>query len=210
MTASMLGAVAMLLLSAGHVGNEWPARTIKQVLAQEGRRWRIIVAKLASLWLLGVGLLAVLWLFLAILAPIFHSAYHLPGASVSASAALGMSMRPTGRALVVILAFAALGTLSAVITRNTLGSFFLGFAFVIGMMILAGFKRVAKFTLAYHVAGWMGFHGSVFGSPTYLWRDSFYPAGPPTHAVGLTGLAVTIAVFAGLALLRVERSDVKV
>jgi ABC-type transport system involved in multi-copper enzyme maturation permease subunit len=210
MMASMIGAVAILLLAAGHVGNEWTGKTIKQVLTQEGRRWRVIVAKMLSLWLVGVGLLAGLWLALAILAPIFRAAYHLPVPSVSASAALRMSLKPTVRALLVIAVFVALGTLAAVITRNTLGSFFLGFAFIVGSMILAGFKAVAAFTLDYHVAGWMGFHGSEFGMPTYLWRDSFYPAKPPTHAVGLIGLAVTVAVFVGLALLRVERSDVKV
>jgi hypothetical protein len=110
----------------------------------------------------------------------------------------------------VILVFAALGTLTALITRNTLGSFFLGFAFVVATLILSGFKRVAAFTLAYHVAGWMGFHGAAFGVPTYIWKDGFYPAKEPTHAAGLIGLALTIAVFVVLAWLRVERSDVKV
>jgi ABC-type transport system involved in multi-copper enzyme maturation permease subunit len=209
MMASMVGAVALLLLAAGHVGNEWSAKTIKQVLTQEGRRWRVLATKLVSLWLLGIGLLVVLWAALAALAPIFASSYHLPGSSVSSGSALTLSLRVAWRALLVLAAFVVLGTLCAVVTRNTLGSFFLAFAFVIASQILAAYKLVGRFTLAYHVAGWMGFHSSDV-APNHLWRDDFYPLKFPTHTAGLIGLAVTIALFVILALFRLERSDVKV
>jgi len=209
MMASMVGAVALLLLAAGHVGNEWSGKTIKQVLAQEGRRWRVLLAKLFSLWLLGIALLLVLWGALAILAPIFASAYHLPVPSVSGGSALSLSLRVAWRALLVLAAFATLGTLCAVVTRNTLGSFFLAFAFVIASQILAPYKWIGRFTLASHVAGWMGFHSSDLAL-NHLWRDDFYPLKFPTHTAGLIGLAVTIVVFVALALLRLERSDVKV
>jgi hypothetical protein len=38
--ASAPGAVAIFLLAAGHVGQEWSGHTIKTVLTQDGRRWR--------------------------------------------------------------------------------------------------------------------------------------------------------------------------
>src|SRR5204862_7274841 len=123
-------------LAAGHVGNEWGGKTIKQVFVQEGRRWRVLLARLVSLWLLGVVLLVVLWAALAMLAPVFASAYHLGVPGVSWSAALGLSLHVGWRSLLVLAAFAALGVLSAVVTRNTLGAFFLAFAFVISSQFL--------------------------------------------------------------------------
>lgn len=221
MMASLVGAVAMLLLAAGHVGNEWSGRTIKQVFVEEGRRWRVLLAKLVSLWMVGVALLIVLWAALAALAPVFASTYHLGVPGVSAGTALKISLPVVWRSLLVLAAFAALGTLCAVVTRNTLGAFFLGFAFVIASQLLAGYRVVGRWTLAQHVAGWMGFHPSDIVL-NHIWRDDFSTVergtgfilrvNPrfPSHVVGLVGLLVTIGVCMGLAWLRIERSDVKV
>jgi ABC-type transport system involved in multi-copper enzyme maturation permease subunit len=208
MMASLVGAVVLLLLAAGHVGNEWSGRTIKQVLAQEGRRWRVLAAKLGSLVVAGVGLLLVLWAVLAALAPVFDAAYPLP-VNAHAGAALHTSLASGLRSLLVIVAFAVLGMLCAVITRNTLGSFFLGFAFVIATLILSGFTRVTKLTLAYWVTGWMRFHTTNV-ILTHIWRDEFFPVRPPSVAAGLVGLGAFAVVCAALALARMQRSDVKV
>jgi ABC-type transport system involved in multi-copper enzyme maturation permease subunit len=221
MMASLIGAVAVLLLAGGHVGNEWSGRTIKQVFVQEGRRWRVLLAKFVSLWTIGVLLLMVLWAALAALAPVFASRYHLGVPGVSAGTALGISLHVVWRSLLVLAAFAAIGTLSATVTRNTLGAFFLGFAFVIASQFLAGYKVIGRWTLAQHVAGWMGFHPSDIVL-SHFWRDDFASiesgsgiflrVNPrfPSHLVGLVGLLLTIVVCMGLAWLRIERSDVKV
>ncbi len=223
MMASLIGAVALLLLAGGHIGNEWSGRTIKQVFVQEGRRWRVVLAKFVSLWLVGVLLLIVVWAGLAALAPVLAPLYRLRAPSVSAGAALRISLPVVWRALLVLAAFAALGTLCAAVTRNTLGAFFLGFAFVIASQFLAGYKVIGRWTLTQHVAGWMGFHPSDIVL-NHFWRDDFsqigsgghggavFIAGPhfPTHVLGLIGLLATIALCLGLASLRIERSDVKV
>jgi ABC-type transport system involved in multi-copper enzyme maturation permease subunit len=206
MMASLVGAVVLLLLAAGHLGNEWSGRTIKQVLTQEGRRWRVLAAKLASLIVAGVTLLLVLWAFLAALAPLFDAVYPL-GVRLSAGTDLHASLSAGWHSVVVIVAFAVLGMLCAVITRNTLGSFFLGFAFVIATIILSTFSAVTRWTLAYWVTGWMRFH-TPNGLVTHLWRDEF-PIHAPSVTAGLVGLAVFAAVCGALSLARLQGSDVK-
>ena len=181
----------------------------------------MVLAKFLSLWIIGVFLLIVLWAALAALAPVFASLYHLGVPGISAGTALGISLHVAWRSLLVLAAFAALGTLTAAVTRNTLGAFFLGFAFVIASQILAGYKVVGRWTLAQHVAGWMAFHpGDIVLN--HLWRDDFSSVEPgsgfflrvnprfPSHIVGLVGLLATIAACLALAWLRIERSDVKV
>ncbi len=209
MMASLMGAVVLLLLAGGHVGQEWSGRTLKQILVQEGRRWRILAAKFASLWIAGMALIAIAWLALAAILPVLNAAYplHMP---IHAGSALAGSLGDVARASLVVAAFAALGLLAAAITRNTLGAFFLAFAFVIATMILAGFPRVARFTLAYWVAGWMRFGQGLASVQTHIWRDDFYPLPFPHTSVGLIGLVAFGALCAVLAWLRFERSDVKV
>jgi ABC-type transport system involved in multi-copper enzyme maturation permease subunit len=208
MMASLLGAVVLLLLAGGHVGQEWSGRTIKQVLVQEGRRWRILLAKWASLFVAGMVALLVIWVALAILSPILSAAYPLH-VGVRSGAAFARSLTEIVRASLVVLTFAALGVLCAVITRNTLGAFFLGFAFVVASLILGGFRSVGRFTLAYWVTGWMRFgqHGPL---QSHIWRDAFYPLKNPGIAAGLAGLSALIAFCAVLAWVRFERSDIKV
>jgi ABC-type transport system involved in multi-copper enzyme maturation permease subunit len=207
--ASLFGAVAILLLAAGHVGNEWSGRTIKQVFTQEGRRWRVLAAKIVSLWLMAVGLLMVAWIGLALVGQLALSSSNLMGAGPTASAALRMTGPVVGRALLVFLVFTVLGVVSAAITRNTLGSFFLGFAVVIGSLILTASKATARYNLGYWVAGWMGFHNDGLLTNN-LWTTNFYPLRFPKHSVGLAGLLIFSAACVAIALVRVTRSDVKV
>lgn len=207
MLASMPGAMALLLLAAGHVGNEWSGRTIKQVLAQEGRRWRVLLAKLVSLWLAGVGLLLATWAVLALLS-LWFGQYEL-GPRLSMAAAWNAAGLQFARALLVLAAFAVVGVLAAVVTRNTLGSFVLAIAFVVGSLMAANYPATVRGTLSYWVAGWMGFRvGETV--PFYLWPGSFPDAvPPPSHRAGLYGLVGLVVVGGLLAVARVARSDVE-
>jgi ABC-type transport system involved in multi-copper enzyme maturation permease subunit len=209
MMASLIGAVVLFLFAGGHVGQEWSGRTMKQVLVQEGRRWRILAGKAVSLWIAGMGVILIAWLALAALMPILSAAYptHV---HVSAGSALAGSLEDVARAALVVAAFAAIGVLSAVVTRNTLGAFFLGFAFVLASLIVAGFKRVARLTLAYWVSGWMRFDRQPIAVQTNIWRNDFSPLSFPHVSAGLLGLVAFSVLCLLLAWMRFERSDVKV
>jgi ABC-type transport system involved in multi-copper enzyme maturation permease subunit len=207
--ASIFGAVAILMLAAGHVGNEWSGRTIKQVFTQEGRRWRVLAAKIVSLWLAAVGLLLVTWVGLIIVGQAALAWANLTGPGPTLSAAVRMTVPVVTRAFLVFLVFTALGVAAAVVTRNTLGSFFLGFAVVIASLILTGSKAAVKYTLGYWVAGWMGFHNNGY-IMNNVWTTNFYPLAFPKHSVGLVGLLIFTSACIAIALLRVQRSDVKV
>lgn len=208
MLASVPGALALLLLAAGHVGNEWSGRTIKQVLVQEGRRWRVLAAKLASLWLAGVGLLLGVWAALVPLSFVLDS-YRLGGSPLSPAAAWRAAAPQLARAPLVLAAFVVVEVLAAVLTRNTLGSFFLALVFVLGSLVAGNYPVTSRGTLSYWVAGWMGFR-EVGATPFYLWPGSFPFRGPqPSHQAGLYGLAGLVVAGWLLALARVRRADVK-
>jgi ABC-type transport system involved in multi-copper enzyme maturation permease subunit len=211
MLASVPGALVLLLLAAGHVGNEWSGHTIKQVLTQEGRRWRVLAAKLASLWLVAGGLLLAGWAALALLTFVFRT-YKVGGSAMSAEAAWKLAGPLLGRSLLVLAAFVVVGVLASLVTRNTLGGVFLGLAFVVGSLVLGNYALVTRGTLSYWVAGWMGFRVDVMGLPQvpYVWVGSFPEKVPqPSHQAGLYGLASLLVVGVILALVRMARSDVK-
>jgi hypothetical protein len=130
--ASLPGALALALLAGAHIGGEWSGRTMKNVLTQQGLRWRVLAAKLVSLWLAGVGLIAVCWLALAAAGPVLAHIDRLPAAHESAAHALSLAGSQAARALLVLAVFAALGLLAAVATRGQLA----------GLLGLAGLLAV--------------------------------------------------------------------
>jgi ABC-type transport system involved in multi-copper enzyme maturation permease subunit len=202
--ASLGGALLIFLLAAAHVGGEWNGRTINTVLVTEGRRWRVLAAKAASLWIVATAITVVDWAALAAVAPILKAAYPLDSPVLSSSAAWSAVASDAARAPLVIAAFTVLGIAAAVIVRNALGGFALAAAVLIASLSAAGnFAVVAPYTLAYWVAGWMRFrsHGYVI---YHFWVDGF-PASvhvPGTLAglfgllaVGALAVAVSIEVF---------------
>jgi hypothetical protein len=185
--ASLPGALALALLAGAHIGGEWSGRTMKNLLTQQGRRWRVLAAKLVSLWLAGAGLIAVCWLALAAAGPVLIHADHLPAAHESAAHALSLAGSQVARALLVLAVFAAIGLLAAVLTRGTIG------------------------TPATWVQNWMGFpvgQASITSLPTNFWSRFISAAATPGQLPGLLGLAGLLAACWAAATVLFRRQDI--
>jgi ABC-type transport system involved in multi-copper enzyme maturation permease subunit len=209
MWASLLGALVVPLLASGHVGSEWTGRTLKAVLAQDGRRGRLLAAKAVSLWLAAIALLAVTGALLALLSPVHAALFPLRAAPLTVHLSITTVLAQAGRALLVLAVFAVLGVLAAVFTRGALGSFLLVVAFITAWLVTARLPHLAPGTLAYWVTGWMGFRESSL-TPR-LWVDVFPSGTPaPSHTTGLVGLTAVLAISAVVAWAWFVRSDVTV
>jgi ABC-type transport system involved in multi-copper enzyme maturation permease subunit len=210
--ASFLGAVALLLLTAGHIAQEWSGGTIRPLLTHEGRRWRILAAKVLSLWLVGVGLVLACWAVLAFMVPALNRAFPIPGRRISAGAAWASVLPEVLRAAVVMAAFVLLGAVAAVVTRNPLVTFFSSSGFVVLSFVASGYRPLTRWTLTYWVSGWMGFKTQHLDPVTdHMWIR-FFPSGvpEPSPVLGGLGLAVFMVVCPGVALLWFQRRDVTV
>jgi ABC-type transport system involved in multi-copper enzyme maturation permease subunit len=210
--ASLPGALVLALLAGGHIGGEWSGRTLKNVLTQCGRRWRVLTAKLVSLWLAGIGLVAACWAALAVTGPILTRAYHLPDPHQSWTEAATWAGSQAGRSLLVLAAFAAIGLLAAVITRGTIGTIAASVGIFIAMLAVAALPSIGRWTPATWVQAWMGFavgQRSITALPNNFWSRFIGTAtAPPTHLLGLTGLVATLSVCAVVALVLFRRADV--
>lgn len=206
--ASLVGAGALMLLAGGHAGGEWSGRTIKSILIQDGRRGRLLAAKVTSLWLTGAALLVLNWVALGLFAPYLAARYGNPTVHVPVAEAAGTALAQSARALLVLGVFAVIGGAAAVLTRSMLGTIFLGFGVVVVSLLLGQFGSTARCTLGYWVTGWMGFSGNE-AVPDYLWSTRL-PAGlpAPTVGFGLAALTSSLVVTAALAWAVFGRSDV--
>jgi hypothetical protein len=202
--ASLPGALALALLSGGHVGGEWSGRTMKNLLTQHGRRWQVLGAKLVSLWLAGAGLLAACWAALAVAGPLISRSDRLPEPRQSLLGALTLAGSQGSRALLVLGVFAAIGLLAGVVTRNTIGTAATTAGIFVIMLVVTALPGFGRWTPATWVQGWMGFpvgEASITALPTNFW-SRFITAGgsAPSHLLGLTGLsALLLACAAGAA-----------
>jgi hypothetical protein len=210
--ASLPGALALALLAGGHVGGEWSGRTLKHLLVQHGRRWQVVVAKLTSLWLAGVALVAACWAGLAVAGPILVRLDHLPDPHQPFAEAARWAGSQVGRSLLVLALFAMVGLLAAVLTRNTIGTMAASAGAFMTMLVAATLPSSGKWTPATWVQGWMGFAAgqrSITDLPSNFWSRFIHAGGaPPSHLLGLTGLAATLVACAALALLAFQRGDV--
>jgi hypothetical protein len=155
--ASLPGALALALLAGGHLGSEYSGRTLKNLLTQHGRRWQVLAAKLVSLWLAAVALVAVCWAALAVAGPILTHANHPPDPHQSLVEAAKWAGSQAARSLLVLAAFAVIGVLAAVFTRNTIGTMATTAAAFVAMLVLASLQSLGRWTPATWVQGWMGF-----------------------------------------------------
>jgi len=195
--ASLPGALALALLAGAHIGGEWSGRTMKNLLAQQGRRWRVLAAKLVSLWLAGIGLIAVCWVALAATGPVLVRVDHLPAPRESAAHALSLAGSQAARALLVLAAFAGIGLLAAVATRGTIGTTAATAGAVIAMLIATSLPALGRWTPATWVQAWMGFpagQASVTSLPTNFWSRFISAGGAPGHVAGLVAVAGLLAV----------------
>ncbi|MFI1092039.1 hypothetical protein [Streptomyces sp. NPDC020917] len=212
LTASLPGAVALALLAGGHVGGEWSGRTLKHLLTQNGRRHRIMAAKLAGLWGAAVCLLCACWAGLAAAGPVIRRVEHLPDPHQPARHALTWAGAEIGRSLLVLAAFAAIGLLAGVVTRGAIGTAAAGTAAVIAMLIAAALPGLGRWTPATWIQGWMGFaagQGSISSLPDNFWSRFISADGtPPGHGPGLIGVSALFLVCALAAMQVFRRLDV--
>jgi ABC-type transport system involved in multi-copper enzyme maturation permease subunit len=210
--ASLPGALAIALLAGGHIGGEWSGRTMKTLLTQHGRRWAVLAAKLASLWLAGVALLAACWLALAAAGPVLSRLDHLPAVHQPLSQAAALALSQLGRALLVLAMFAAIGLLSATLTRNTIGTMASTAGIFIGMLLAASWPGVGRWSPATWVQSWMRFPaglGSVTSLPANFWsRFISASGGAPGQLAGLAGLLGLLAVCLAVTVRIFARADV--
>ena len=210
--ASLPGALMLALLSGGHVGGEWSGRTLKNLLTQHGRRREVLGAKFLSLWLAGVGLIAVCSGALALAGPIIAHVDHLPTPHQSVIDAAKWAGSQAGRALLVVAAFAVIGLLAAVLTRNTIGTIAGTAGAFVTMLVIAELPHLGRWTPATWVQGWMGFpvgQQSIIALPTNFWSRFITVSGsPPSHLLGFVGLAMLLVAAAIAALHIFERSDI--
>ena len=209
--ASLPGALALALLAGAHIGGEWSGRTMKNLLTQQGRRWRVLAAKLVSLWLAGVGLIVVCWAALAAAGPVLVRIDHLPTAHESVAHALGLAGSQAARSLLVLAAFAVIGLLAAVVTRGTIGTTAATAGAIIAMLIAASLPGTGRWTPATWVQEWMGFpagQASITSLPTNFWSRFISAGATPGPLTGLLGLAGLLAVCWAAAALLFRRQDI--
>ena len=207
--SSLPGVAALLFLAGGHVAGEWSGRTLKSVLVQDGRRWRWVGGKVASLWVAGVAMELALW---AVLAAWTFGLRHWwpPSPGMAISHGLRLALPDVARSLLALGMFAALATLAAIVTRSMLGTL-LG-----GMLVLGGSMGLSNIAFtrelpSYWVTGWMRFHTPSVGAPYQLWNDKVPPGIPyPGFLIGLVGVAGLLVICAAVAGALFARTDVAV
>lgn len=201
--ATLLGAVIVGLVAAGHTAGEWREHTIASALIANSRRWRFVLLKAFSTWLVGIASLVLGWAALAALAPVFHHSYPLRG---GAGPGAGSVFAEIGAAMLVMACYSVLATLAATLTRSPLGAFFLTLAALVGSFFAAKVAAVAALSLPYWVTGLLALPKA--GYLNLFWPTTFPHAVPtPGISFGALGLLAFIAVGTGAAVLRLTYSD---
>jgi ABC-type transport system involved in multi-copper enzyme maturation permease subunit len=198
MLASLPGLLLIAMIAGGHWGGEWGSRTIRQLLCREGRRGRVLLAKWLSTWIAGVVTLAATCLVLAVAAPLIAASAGLPAAHSGLFAGLGSSLAAAGRATIVLGLFAAIGTAAGTIGRGQLATMAITAGSMLLALLLAGITSVGRLSPASFVQAWMGF-GPVGYLPTNFWSRFIGSGQNLGQLAGLIGIAVTMALAAGIA-----------
>ena len=182
------------------------------LLAQHGRRWPVLAAKLASLWLAGAAVLVACWLALAAAGPVLSQLDHLPAPHQPLSQAVSLAASQVGRALLVLAVFAAIGLLGATLTRNTIGTMAAATGIFIAMLLAASWPGLGRWSPATWVQSWMRFPAglaSVTFLPTNFWSRFISASGTgPGPLSGLAGLLALLAACLAVTGWVFSRTDV--
>jgi ABC-type transport system involved in multi-copper enzyme maturation permease subunit len=198
MLASLPGLLLIALVSGGHWGGEWGSRTIRSLLAREGRRTRVLFAKWLTVWATGVATMITCWVVLAVLAPVLAATSGLPSPGTSLWHGLGSSLSSAGHAVVVLGLFSAIGIAAGTIARGQLAATAVAAGSMLVALIVAGVGGIGAWSPASFVQAWMGF-GPAGYLPTNFW-SRFVASGPqPGQLAAFAGIAATVAVAAGIA-----------
>ena len=198
MLASVPGLLLIAVVAGGHWGGEWGSRTIRQLLARESRRTRVLAAKWLTIWAAGVATMACCWLALAAAAPVITAAVGLPAAHASAWAGLGSSASAAGRAVIVLGLFAAVGTAAGAIGRGQLATTAITAGSMLLALLVAGIASIGRLSPASFVQAWMSFDSGGY-LPTNFWSRFVSGGTQPGELAGLGGIVLTSAVAAVIA-----------
>ena len=207
----MPGAFLAALLAGAHIGGEWTGRTLKNLLAHNGHRTRVLAAKLVSTWLALGTIVAACWATLAATGWVICRVNGLPAASEAVSTGLTHSAAQGARALLVLGFFAVLGAAAAILTRGTVGAIAGSIVAVVALLALGTLPTVGKWTPATSVEAWMGFTStsrSTSTLPDNFWSRFTTSGAIPGHLFGLLGMLGSIAVLAALSWRTFRRMDV--
>lgn len=205
MMASGLGVLAIAFLAVMATAGDWQLGTTRYVLLQDGRRGRLILAKILATVVVGVVILLAIAVAMALAGLAFNVVWPLPSAGLSALDLLAGSVVSIGRALPVIIAFAALGVVAGTLTRSPLGGYAASVGVVLASWMLSGLGAIEKFTLTRWVRDWMGFERGLGLAVDHLWPDVFLGREP---YVGLVGLTLMTLIFAVVGVIAARRSPV--
>ena len=203
MLASLPGAMAVALLVSGHVAGEWSGRTLKVLLGQDGRRSRLLLAKLVSGWLACGGVLVVAALASLAVGPVLGAMFPFDASDVPHDVDVGFVAAQLATAWLAVAFYAAVATLGAVLTRNPLGSFFVSVAVLVVSFTVGGLPGLAPLTPTTWIADAMSF---TVDSPTPHLFTGAVAGTPPMIAAAMLALAATAVVT--VAALCFERADV--
>lgn len=198
MLASLPGLLLIALVSGGHWGGEWGSRTIRSLLAHEGRRTRVLLAKWLTVWATGVAAMIACWVVFAVLAPVLAATSGLPPPGTSLWQGLGSSLSSAGHAVVVLGLFSMIGIAAGTIARGQLAATAVAAGSMLVALVVAGIGGIGAWSPASFVQAWMGFGPAVY-LPTNFW-SRFVASGPhPGQLAAFAGIAATVAAAAGIA-----------
>lgn len=195
--ASVPGLLVVVILGALHVAGEWSLRTAGSLFIAEPRPSRVCLSKSATL-ALAVLPAALVGVGTTVLVGWTRS---IDGVAGKGSGALLVSgLARVGRAIPVVVLFAASILLASVIIRNVMGAVAAALGFwAVNALVLSSI--VPKFSLMYWVAAWMKFRPAESITQDHVWQDTF---GSVTASANqwLALVVVTSVAIAAIALAR--------
>jgi ABC-type transport system involved in multi-copper enzyme maturation permease subunit len=196
--ASLPGLLLIAMIAGGQWGGERGSRTIRQLLCREGHRGRVLTAKWLSIWAAGVATLLACWLVLAAAGSVIAAAAGLPAAHTATWAGLGSSASAAGHAIVVLGAFAAVGTAAGTMGKGQLATTAITAGSMLLTLLVAGIAGIGRLSPATYVQAWMSF-GPAGYLPTNF-SSRFLGGGQHLGPLaGLAGVLATAAVAAAIA-----------